>query len=136
MPRWVVDKEAVLRAHKILKLEEPAKVIKKPGWFAGIYYPLHVIWVHPRFDKHDVSPSFTIWHELAHALQCERDFDCDVDAFHDRVEIDYAELLDDDGEPTGDDDAWYDAYEAIEWEQEANAIARKYCKKIPLIKVP
>lgn len=136
MPRWVVDHEAVNKAQKTLKLSEHVKIklITDPDW-AGVYWPLHVVWVNRKYMMHDVDPSFTIWHELAHAIQCERDFNGDSQAFLERMDEDYESVTDEHGYPTGDDEEWFNTYEAIPWEQEADALAWKYYEKKPLIKL-
>ena len=89
-----IDPLQITDAEEILGLEHPVYVqIRKAKHFAGKYIGLqdhphsgcapfpggkvhHVILINPRGP----DASNTLWHELTHALQCERDFDSDFHA--------------------------------------------------------
>lgn len=133
MTQWVIDHRRVDEAARFLRLQHPIDTYTytKKGW-CGEYWPLHVLWVNEDLDEHDVNPSYTIWHELGHALQCERDFDSDGNAFWAQIQTDYAHVMDEDGNLLGDGQELIDAYDSIPWEQEADEIAWKYYRHRPL----
>lgn len=144
MSKWILDSVALHHAaRKVLGIQEPVTVrlIKKHDpykWSAGYYdaFPLHVCWVNPDLSKHDdKNPSHTIWHELAHALQCERDFGGDGVAMEMHNDQAYAYVIDDDHQPTALDDEWYEIYWRIPQEAEAEQIANRYYRKFPLVKI-
>lgn len=143
MTRWVLKPVELVRAAKRLGLKHPVSIKTfSNAYWAGEYdpFPLHVVWINRNIKRNwNEDPSWTIWHELGHALQCERDFGSDGDRYELAVGQLYADLINEDGRPiythVKDRDEWYDRYESIPLEREADEIAEKYSDKYPLVKV-
>jgi hypothetical protein len=87
-----IDHDAVIRACETLGIEEPVRIRQdRRIWrYSGVYkgYHLqdryHIVLIGPRSceARGQYNPSRTIWHELTHALQCERDFDLRTNDFY------------------------------------------------------
>lgn len=142
MARWVLKPVELARATKKLGIKHPVSVRPYKSFWGGNYDsdPLHVLWVNKDVDKHwTKDPSRTIWHELAHALQCERDFGGDGDTWNTVMDKVYAQLIDDDDNPIfygGEDyDSWVKRYFELPWEKEADEIANKYSWRYPLVRI-
>lgn len=151
MAKWVIDPVALFRAATKLKIKEPVsiKVIRELDHPDSGYYvnkPLHILWIHAIAEEHiNSNPSHTIWHELAHAMQCERDFNGDADKMDSYCWEHYVPLYSLAGNPKlnnrfvkqGTDryQQWLDQYMAIPIEAEAEDIACLYADKYPLAKI-
>jgi hypothetical protein len=138
--RWVIDKQAVTQACHTLGLQHPVKVTftrAKPWWW-GTYNPLHRIRInHTIKTKRDLS--HVIWHELAHAMQCERDCHSDKKRFYWMVNSQSKGFQDKNGKCLWDTtqeswDEWCIRYYQIPMEAEAETIAELYAKTYPLVK--
>jgi hypothetical protein len=74
---WRLDEEAVLRACKLLGITKPVEIRRTSGNnTAGKYRGVNARGVHVITVAARISPkmaSQTIWHELTHAMQSERD---------------------------------------------------------------
>lgn len=137
---WTVNYAALCHArYHILDLKHHATVTlyDSPHW-SGEYNPrpLHNLILNADQTAYDAS--YTLWHELGHALQCERDFNGDGDAFEESNTILYQGLFDSHhkplyvlGDPNYDD--WLEQYDNVPIEVEANEIAERYYRKYPLV---
>lgn len=113
--------------------------IADSSWWNGEYIadPLHCLAIDRRQSAQ--SATHTLWHELGHALQCERDYYCDAEAYGLGTWLAYRKLFDDNWDPlckVGDPDYsdWLKEYMSLPMEQEANEIADRYSRKYPLVK--
>lgn len=140
--KWIVKPVELYRASsKILGLKHPVSVKSFRGrWWAGEYdpFPLHVLWINASVERNSLDPNWTIWHELGHALQCERDFNSDGTAFWTRIADSYSHLIDKNGNRILNgltEDEWLRLYEELPVEKEANEIADRYADYYPLVKI-
>lgn len=150
MAKWRLKPVQLAQAAHKIGIEAPVSVrLFNTGPWAGQYdgYPLHVLWAHEDIDKHeDANPSHTIWHELAHALQCERDYNGDTLAmWADHYKLYYGRYISDDDKPildgrvveigTEEYNEWYKQYFDLAPEMEAEAMATHYANRYPLVTI-
>ena len=143
MARWVLKPVELARAAKILGVKEPVSVkTYAHQWWGGEYdcEPLHVLWVNKNVENswYD-NPSWTIWHELAHAMQCERDFGGDGEVWKIATDKLYASFIDKNDEPILQDgesyEEWLERYFTMPLEREADDIAARYTDRHPLVRI-
>lgn len=139
--KYVIDYYAFQKAKRTLGVV--SRVYIEPHEFDnfdGEYIPLersHRIRYNPVRDRWTISE--TLWHELAHAMQCERDYGGDAWLYDLLTASYYKPLYDSDhqprvkpGEPGYED--WLVEYKRIPMEAEAEEIALRYSVEMPLLK--
>lgn len=138
MIKWRVNPQEVTKARKILGLQYPVRSfrlrMRKNEHRWGEYdldkQGLHRVYVNSTIGN-PIDVSWTYWHELAHAKQCERDYNGDIHQFFADVWAGYlgADVL----KPDVEDDEWHTRFYDIPFESEAEEVARRYAVKYPLI---
>lgn len=134
--KWTIDGQRVDQARRMLGLAFPATIAidgQKRDWW-GIYdiYPLHSIRINHSVPKAKVS--LVIWHELGHALQCERDYHSNGFAFEQATYAEYGDLINPWSPASNESLAeWKVRYYTLPMEEEAEEIALLYYERYPLI---
>jgi len=138
---WEIDNQAFREACGILSIRKKVRVKYVEDLATdGLYIsdPIHLILLNKRCLTDGKEFSSTLWHELGHAMQMERDFRNQAELFDRYIDSQCNDFFLDNYEPDLtnfiDYDEWLIAYNALPHEYEANKIAAKFSLSIPLFK--